>query len=317
MRRTTTLVLVTMLILGSFSLSVTGAAQTTTADATTTASENATTATANGTTAVTNSDGNDTDATVTDENASDAPGAALGGVVGMQRASLEGEVEARTFGLAVARAASENGRVAVVAEQYGDLDARLANLTERKRALQRAHANGSISTAQFRAEMAVLHERTKAVRRLSNETANASAELPAEKLEARGVNATAIQRLQRNASNLTGPEVAAIARNIGGRNHGRAQGLPPGLSGTQGPPANVSQGPSANVSQGQPENGSQGPPELNATEGGLGNATQDQLANATTQTSGQLGNVTDDDTSERGSSGNGGSSNAGGQGNGK
>jgi hypothetical protein len=270
MRRTATLAVVAIVLVGTLSVTVPVAAQSTATDAdptvtdgnaTATTAANATT-TADGTAtgdASEETDGDETDENETAGNESAAPGARLGGVVGMQRAGLEGELEARTFGLAVARANSENGRVAVVARQYTDLEQRLANLTEQKRELQRAHANGSLSTAQFRAEMAVLHERTQTVRRLSNETANASEGLPVEQLEARGVNATAIQRLKQNASDLTGPEVSAIARSIAGRSHGRAQGVALGANGTfepteandtRGPPENVTQGPSGNDTRG-------------------------------------------------------------------
>ena len=46
--------------------------------------------------------------------------------------------------------------------------------------------------------------------------------LPAEALEANGVNATAIRRLSDRAANLTGPETAEIARFIAGDGVGRA-----------------------------------------------------------------------------------------------
>jgi hypothetical protein len=70
--------------------------------------------------------------------------------------------------------------------------------------------------------MAKLHAQSRTVQRLANRTANASAGLPAETLEAKGINATAVRTLQSEAENLTGPETAAVARSIAGGNAGES-----------------------------------------------------------------------------------------------
>jgi len=151
-----------------------------------------------------------------DENASVAPGERLSGVVGVQEAELEGEVDERTFGIKVAQAASNESRADVVAEQLGDVEQRLTDLEERKQELDEAHENGSMSEGKYRAEVAELAAQTQTAKGLANSSENASQGLPAELLESKGINVEAIQTLKNRAGQLTGPEVAEIARSIAG-----------------------------------------------------------------------------------------------------
>ncbi len=69
----------------------------------------------------------------------DGPGATLSGAVGGESARLEGEIEADTYRLRVARANGTAGRVAVLEAMAADLEARLATLKERQERL-----NGSV-----------------------------------------------------------------------------------------------------------------------------------------------------------------------------
>ena len=159
-----------------------------------------------------------------DTNASDAvsPGERLSGVVGVQGAELEGEVDKRAFGLKVARAASDDARAQVVNEQFGDLEQRLQNLGERKQALEQARANGSMSGGEYAARVSGLAAESRTVSDLANNTNETAGGLPTDVLEANGVNVSAIQQLKTNASELTGPEVAEIARSIAGPRVGQA-----------------------------------------------------------------------------------------------
>ncbi|WP_336336257.1 hypothetical protein [Haloarcula brevis] len=144
------------------------------------------------------------------------PGAQLAGVVSVQGAEIDGEVQSRTFGIRVAQANTDDAKAAVVADQLNDSEARLAELQQRKRALERARENGSMSEGEYRAKAAQLHAETKTVQRLTNETNETASRLPAEALERKGVDASAIQALSQRANELSGPEVAAIARGIAG-----------------------------------------------------------------------------------------------------
>lgn len=177
-----------------------------------------------------------------------APGAKLAGVAEVQGAEVEGEIETRSFGLQVAAANSNASKASVVAQQAETIESRLAELTDRKAELEAARENGSITKSRYRAEIAGLAARISTLQGLSNETADVAKGLPAEALAERGVNTSAIERVRTSAGDLSGPEVASVARDIAG---------PP--SGTGGPPVDVGGPP-----------GIAGPGENNTTTGGPG-----------------------------------------------
>lgn len=158
------------------------------------------------------------------ENATVAPGEQLSGVVGVQDAELEGEVQSRAYGSRIANASGNDSRAAVVAEQLGDIEQHLTELEQRRQALDEARENGSMSEGQYRARIARLAAETRTVERLANQSNATVQDLPAKSLEAKGLNATAIKTLSERASELGGPEVAEIARSIAGENVGN--GLP-------------------------------------------------------------------------------------------
>lgn len=145
-----------------------------------------------------------------------APGERLGGVVGVQGAEFAGEVERRTFGLEVAGATSDEARADVVATQLDEIEARLGELEEQKRRIDRAGTNGSISEGSYDARMTVVAARGATLRLQLDAVEAASADLPSELLRREGIDASAIRTLREEASALTGPEVAAVARRIAG-----------------------------------------------------------------------------------------------------
>ena len=80
------------------------------------------------------------------ENASIPPGSQLTGIVGVQKAEIEGEVATRSFDVALNRSGDNASKqAAVVARQVTDLESRLADLRERKAELDRARANDTIT----------------------------------------------------------------------------------------------------------------------------------------------------------------------------
>ncbi|WP_225332688.1 hypothetical protein [Halomicrobium urmianum] len=162
-----------------------------------------------------------------DENASNAsvaPGAQLAGVVGVQGAEIEGDVQSRSFGIRVTQAASNESRAAVVAEQLGDVEQRLSELEAEREELREARENGSLSEGEYRARAARLHAESRTVQRLANQSADAAAGIPTDTLTQNGINATAIQTLRERAGNLSGQETAAIARSIAGDRVGQPAG---------------------------------------------------------------------------------------------
>jgi hypothetical protein len=162
---------------------------------------------------------NSTSENTTDTNAT-APGEQLAGVVGVQEAEIEGEVDERAYGITVAKAATNDSKADVVKAQLDNIEQRLNELDQRKANLTEARDNGNISDGRYRAEMSRLAAETETAKRLTNQSENVSQGLPADLLDAKGINATAIQTLQDRANNLTGPEVADIARSIAGSNVG-------------------------------------------------------------------------------------------------
>lgn len=207
-------------------------------------------------------------------NESLSPGARLSGMVAVQGAEVEGELDGRTFGISVARANSDAARASVVADEVTELDSRLAELRERKRDLEAARENGTVSDARYRAEIAALRARTAAAEGQLNRTQVASDGLPADLLAERGVDASAIETLRTEARNLSGPETAAIARSIGGPNAGRSLSSDgnassrPAAPGLQDPPG-ASNGSDRPTSLGPPTSsiGSDGPERPGAVDG--------------------------------------------------
>lgn len=169
-------------------------------------------------------DDNETADEEADGNASEvAPGERLAGAIGVQEAELDGELEARSFGLSVARAASDEARAALVAAEVKETGRDLERLRERREQLREARANGSMSEGEYRARVAELGARSKTVERMANESESASRGLPEEILRENGVNVTAIRTLRDEARNLSGGEVAEIARSIAGNSPGRPE----------------------------------------------------------------------------------------------
>lgn len=201
-------------------------------------------------------------------------GAKLAGVVGSEGAEIEGDFQERSFNASIANASSAAAKAAVVASAQGTLSDRLADLRERKAALTERYENGSMSRGEYQARLARLGAQIQTLTSMANRTSDAARDLPTEALEAKGVNVTALENLRQNAANLSGPEVAAAARNLtrGGPpaglgpdgERGKAKGN--GADGRAGQ-KNVTTG--QNSSQAAPANASDG---ANAGERGTGAA---------------------------------------------
>jgi hypothetical protein len=158
---------------------------------------------------------NETDADV-------APGERLAGVVGVQSAEFDGEIERNAFRIGLERADDNATKARHIAEKLNETEQRLAELNERKAELRQKHRNGTISEGQYRARVAELSAETETVEEQLNRSNATAAELPDETLETNGVNATAIRTLMNDASELRGGEVSEIARSIAGDRGGLA-----------------------------------------------------------------------------------------------
>lgn len=175
-----------------------------------------------------------------------SPGAQLAGVLAVQRAEIGGEVEARAFGLRVSRAATNESKARIVADQLNETEARLDELRGRLSVLREARESGEISEGRYRAQAARLTAEIRTLQRLLNRSADVAHELPADAKRTHGIAPEEVERLRTEARNLTGEEVSAIARRVAGPNvgNGIGSGDAPGRSGDRGPPAD----------RGRPEN---------------------------------------------------------------
>lgn len=178
------------------------------------------------------------------------PGQRLAGVIGANQAEFEGTIELRAYGFAYANARSNASKAGVVGERLESVEQRLNELEERRESLEQARANGTITEGEYRARITTLTARSNQLRAMLNASETRAAELPESALAANGVNTTAIATLSERADNLTGREVAEIARDVAGPSVGESVDRGP-PAGDNGPPSDVpaDQGPPNNSSE--------------------------------------------------------------------
>ncbi|MFW6003985.1 MAG: DUF7096 domain-containing protein, partial [Halanaeroarchaeum sp.] len=171
----------------------------------------------------------------TDENASDvsSPGAKLAGSIGVGQSEMNGAIEQRAFGHQIAAAATNDSRAQVLKLTQDRTQERLTDLEERKASLDEARENGTISESQYRAQVSVVAAESARIQSMANTTERTAQDVPNETLEANGVNVTALQQLRDRAHDVTGPEVAEIARQIAGNDVGAPMGPPENVPGPQ------------------------------------------------------------------------------------
>ncbi|WP_336024914.1 DUF7096 domain-containing protein [Halobellus salinisoli] len=177
---------------------------------------------------------NETDETASeeDESSSLSPGAQLAGVVAVQRTEIDSEVGSRAFGQRVAAAATNDSKAAVIATDVNDSRERIDRLRERLAELERSREAGNVSEGRYRANAAQLTAEINAIERRLEQANESASTLPEPVREANGINTSNIERLRTEARNLSGPEIAEIARGIAGDNAGRGMSAAaPGRSG--------------------------------------------------------------------------------------
>lgn len=186
-----------------------------------------------------------------------APGQRLAGVVGVQGAEIDGEVETRALSARVARADSNASKAGAVATELDAVRERLDELEERKAALRNARRTGEMPPGEYRARLAVTEARIRSVEARLNATEDVANDLPDEALAAKGVDRNEVDSLRNRASDLRGPEVARIARDLAG---------PPGDAANRsvggGPPADVTDpGPPTTARNATATGGATAPPD--------------------------------------------------------
>jgi hypothetical protein len=162
------------------------------------------------------------------------------------------------------RNATENETNELISDRATELEQRLQALQKRSDRLTQNRAN--LSEAAYNARASALRSQIANVRSAIDQ-ANQTA-------VSRGVNVTQLDRLRNNAANLTGPEVAAIARNITDAPRGPPEGVPGQNSERpRGPPSERGPQSQGNDSANRPsgaENGTSGNPGMGAQNGSAG-----------------------------------------------
>ncbi|MFD1571641.1 hypothetical protein ACFR9T_13785 [Halorubrum laminariae] len=195
---------------------------------------------------------NETNSTAgSDDAAAVSPGERFSGVVGVQQAEIDGEVSSRSFEVALDRTDSDAERAAVVAERLNRTDDRLTTIERRQRELRERRDAGELSQGAFAARMAELGARAESERREANQSADVAEQLPASARAERGLDEERLNAVRERASDLSGPEVAAIARGIGGNETGSPLAADRrGPLDRRGPPNGTTPGPDGGVDRG-------------------------------------------------------------------
>lgn len=154
------------------------------------------------------------------------PGERLSGVVGVQAAEIDGEVEARSFGIAISQAESNEERADLVAQRLDRNQDRLMDLDRQQDQLREHRDAGNMSNGMYQARMAQHAATVQTVNRTTNQGAAVAGTLPDDVVAERQIDAERVHSLRTQARNMSGPEVAEMARGIAGPNVGGPMGPP-------------------------------------------------------------------------------------------
>jgi len=185
-------------------------------------------------------------------------------------------------------------------KRAGELEARLDRLRNRSNSLNRTRANGSLSPVVYNARAAAVSARVDGLQ--------AAVEATTETADRFGVNVSELETLRAEARNLSGPAVAAIARNLTSRGppalagnasadrrgaNGNQTGPPedPGGAGDGGPPGDEGPPGQADETQGPDRTDGSGP-------AGEPGSEDDQSSSASESDDGDSTESDDEDSTE-------------------
>lgn len=154
-------------------------------------------------------------------NESDATGAHVSGVVGVEQAAVDGTVERARLARDLRAADTDRKRATILAAYLDESDARtrLDALERREAELGKARESGSMSAAEHDARAAGLGAEAEQLRRLADAVANASAALPADLRREHDIEPSTLRRVADAAG-----ELAARTRGGSGRRDSAAFG---------------------------------------------------------------------------------------------
>ncbi|MEF8783799.1 MAG: hypothetical protein V5A39_12635, partial [Haloarculaceae archaeon] len=144
-----------------------------------------------------------------------------------------------------------DGAEEAVTDRAETLEHRLARLENQSAALQAQHRNGTISETAYTARASALRVRVANLREAVTETDRAARRV--------GVNVTKLDDIRDAAFNMSGPEVAEIARNITDVPRGPPDEVPSNPPDDAGPPDDQDTGPPDDQDTGPPDDQDTGP----------------------------------------------------------
>ena len=152
------------------------------------------------------------------------PGERFAAAVGVQHAELEGDVSTRAIGVRLANAETDAAKAAIIDDHLETSRTRLADLEARLEGLNESREVGEISDGRYRAEVATTVAEMRTVERQAAVVETTAAEIPEQVLADHDIDVASIRTLRERASDLGGPDTAAIARSIAGEDVGRSIG---------------------------------------------------------------------------------------------
>ncbi|WP_418279955.1 DUF7096 domain-containing protein [Halorubrum sp. DTA98] len=250
-------------------------------------------------------DASDVESDDVNESNATRPGERLGGVIGVQASEITEEVESRSFERRVAADRSDDERADAVSDRLRDNEARLDEIEARHAQLRERRDAGEITDGEYRARTARLAAETAAIERSTERSATVSEEFPAEMRRSHGIDDESIRTIRNRTADLSGPEIAEIARGIAGPNVGGPMSAgerpdhvgPPDANETRGggpPDANRTEretprmngthggGPSDGTHGGGPSDGTAGPSDGTAGPSGETNRSSGETGSNTT-----------------------------------
>jgi len=166
----------------------------------------------------------------TDDGEREETGISLGhkmsGVIAVSMTDFEGELERMEFEQEMAEADNESSQAGVVGDEVRESQEELAEIKEERSKVLEEFKAGEISQSEFATRMAVLEAEQENVVEKVDRAGSEADELPAEALESEGVDMGKVVELRENASEMSGPEVAALATSLGGADQSEERGPP-------------------------------------------------------------------------------------------
>lgn len=166
----------------------------------------------------------------TDDGGREEPELSLGhkmsGVIAVSMTDVEGELERMEFEQDVAEADNESEQAGVVGDEVRESQDELAEIKEERSKVLEEFKAGELSQSEFAVRMAVLEAEQENVVEQVDRAGGEADELPVEALESEGVDMSRVVELRENASEMSGPEVSALATSLGGADQSEERGPP-------------------------------------------------------------------------------------------